>query len=116
MSTINCIFCRIASGEIPATKVYEDDLCIAFRDINPQAPRHILIIPRKHIESMNKVGPEDKDLIGHLVLAASTIAEQEGFSQAGYRAVINTGDDGGQTVWHLHVHLLGGRSLGWPPG
>lgn len=116
MSSINCIFCRIVSGEIQASIIYEDDLVIAFRDINPQAPKHILIIPRNHVDSMNKMSAEDKDLVGHLLIAASSIASQEGIAETGYRTVINTGEDGGQTVWHLHVHLLGGRSLGWPPG
>jgi histidine triad (HIT) family protein len=112
----NCLFCKIAAGEIPSATVYSDDTLFAFRDINPIAPQHILLIPRKHITSVATL--EDGDLLtmGQLMLQARKIAEQEGFAVNGFRCVLNTGDDGGQTVAHLHLHLLGGRQLAWPPG
>jgi histidine triad (HIT) family protein len=110
-----CLFCRIIAGEIPSKKVFEDDLTYAFRDINPQAPTHILIVPRKHIASLAELEAADRDLIGYLHLVASRLAKSEGLSK-GFRTVINTGADGGQTVDHLHVHLLGGRAMTWPPG
>ena len=109
------LFSKIIRREIPADIVYEDDLCLAFRDITPQAPVHILVIPKKPIPSLADASPEDLDLLGHLLLTVTTIAASEGLTN-GYRTVINTGIDGGQTVYHLHVHLLGGRSLSWPPG
>jgi histidine triad (HIT) family protein len=110
-----CLFCKIMAGEIPSKKVFEDDRAYAFRDINPQAPTHILIVPRKHIGSLAEVAAEDQELLGYLHLVAARIAGSEGLS-TGYRTVINTGNDGGQTVDHLHIHLLGGRSMHWPPG
>jgi histidine triad (HIT) family protein len=110
-----CLFCKIIAGEIPSKAVFEDDLTYAFRDINPQAPSHVLVVPRKHIASLAESGPEDESLLGHLHLVAARIAASEGLSD-GFRTVINTGPDGGQTVDHLHVHLLGGRSMHWPPG
>ena len=110
-----CLFCKIVAGEIPSKKVFEDELTYAFRDINPQAPTHILVVPRKHIASLAELEPADRDLIGYLHLVASRIAKSEKLSK-GYRTVINTGSDGGQTVDHLHVHLLGGRAMTWPPG
>jgi histidine triad (HIT) family protein len=110
-----CLFCKIIAGEIPSKKVFEDDLTYAFRDIHPQAPTHVLIVPRKHIASLAETEAADRDLIGNLHLVAARIAAAEGLSQ-GFRTVINTGPDGGQTVDHLHVHLLGGRSMVWPPG
>jgi histidine triad (HIT) family protein len=110
-----CLFCKIVAGEIPSKKVFEDDLTYAFRDINPQAPTHILIVPRKHIASLAELEAADRDLIGYLHLVANRIAKSEGLSK-GFRTVINTGPDGGQTVDHLHVHLLGGRAMTWPPG
>ena len=110
-----CLFCKIVAGEIPSNKVFEDDLTYAFRDINPQAPTHILIVPRKHIASLAESEAADRDLLGYLHLVAARIAKSEGLSK-GYRTVINTGPDGGQTVDHLHVHLLGGRAMSWPPG
>lgn len=109
------IFGKIIRREIPATIVYEDDLCLAFRDVAPQAPVHILVIPKKPLPKLMDAGPEDQALLGHLLLIAKQVAAQEGLEQ-GYRLVINTGDDGGQTVFHLHVHILGGRALAWPPG
>ena len=111
----DCLFCNIASGAIPVTRLYEDEQVLAFPDINPQAPVHILIIPRQHFASLAHTAPEDAGLLGHLLAAAAEIARQQNLTK-GYRLVINTGSDGGQTVEHLHVHLLGGRHLGWPPG
>lgn len=114
--TSQCLFCRIASGEIPSTRVYADEDVYAFRDINPAAPQHILVIPRKHITGLNDVGDDDQALMGKLLLTARKIARDEGFAEDGFRTVINTGEFGGQTVFHLHVHVLSGRHLGWPPG
>jgi len=114
--TSQCLFCRIAGGEIPSTQVYADDEVYAFRDINPAAPQHILVIPRKHISSLNEAGDEDQALLGKLLLAARKIARDQGFAEDGFRTVINTGDQGGQTVFHIHVHVLSGRNLSWPPG
>ena len=112
----DCIFCRIVAGEIPATRVFEDDVCLAFDDLSPQAPTHILIIPRDHVDSLDKTGSEDKAMLGHLLLSAASIAREKGFAENGYRVVINTNSDGGQTVFHLHVHLLAGRPFIFPPG
>lgn len=109
------IFGKIIRKEIPADIVYEDELCLAFRDINAQAPTHILVIPKKPIPRLTDAATEDKELLGHMLLTVKSIAVTEGLSN-GYRVVINTDQDGGQTVFHLHMHLLGGRSLGWPPG
>jgi histidine triad (HIT) family protein len=116
MAENDCLFCQILSGDIPATKVYEDDQAYAFRDINPQAPTHVLIIPREHIESLNDAAPGDEAMLGHLLRLASKIANQQGIAESGFRTVVNTGAESGQTVWHLHVHLLGGRTMNWPPG
>ena len=104
----DCIFCKIAKGEIPSTKVYEDELIFAFRDINPAAPEHILIIPKEHICCANKLDETHKDLIGHIVLTATKLAKDLGFSENGYRILNNCGEDAGQTVFHLHFHLLAG--------
>ena len=112
----NCLFCKIAAGEIPSAQVYSDDEVYAFRDINPAAPQHILVIPRKHILSLAEVEDEDAGMMGRLLRSARRIAEQEGFADAGFRSVFNTGVDGGQTVGHIHLHLLAGRPLHWPPG
>lgn len=109
------LFQKIADGEIPSDMVYEDEYCIAFRDIQPQAPVHILVVPRKPIPSVDDIADEDKELIGHLFLSARKIAAQEGLTQ-GYRTVFNNGEHGQQTVPHLHLHLIGGRQLRWPPG
>ncbi|MDH4179357.1 MAG: histidine triad nucleotide-binding protein [Armatimonadota bacterium] len=111
-----CIFCRIASGQIPATIVYQDELVVAFRDVNPQAPTHVLVVPRKHVPSLNAVSEQDKDSIGRIVRVAAQIAEAEGCADTGYRLVANCGPEAGQSVDHVHFHLLAGRSLGWPPG
>ncbi len=110
-----CLFCRIAEGEIPAELVWNDDRCVAFRDIHPQAPVHLLIIPREHIASHAHAMAEHTALLGHMMSIIGDLARSQGLSR-GYRLVVNTGDDGGQTVNHLHVHLLGGRAMGWPPG
>jgi histidine triad (HIT) family protein len=110
-----CLFCRIIAGEIPSKMVFEDDVTYAFRDINPQSPTHVLVVPRKHIASLAEATAEDEGLLGYLHLIAARIAISEELGN-GFRTVINTGADGGQTVDHLHVHLLGGRSLHWPPG
>jgi histidine triad (HIT) family protein len=111
-----CVFCGIAAGTIPARIVYQDDSVVAFEDLYPQAPSHILLIPRVHVESLDELGPEDEGLAGRLILAAAEVARQKGLSRGGYRVVANTGEYGGQTVYHLHLHLLGGRHLAWPPG
>jgi histidine triad (HIT) family protein len=111
-----CIFCKIIAGEIPSELVYQDEVCVAFNDISPQAPTHILIIPREHFASLNEAGEQHKETLGHLLLKATEIARQKGFAEKGYRTVINTNNDGGQTVFHLHVHLLGGRQFIFPPG
>jgi histidine triad (HIT) family protein len=112
----DCLFCKLASGDIPADFVYESDDILAFRDIAPQAPVHILLIPRRHIASIDAADEDDGALIGSLLLVAAELAREVGISEGGYRTVLNTGDDGGQTVHHLHLHLLGGRRLTWPPG
>jgi histidine triad (HIT) family protein len=110
------IFNKIIAKEIPAKIVYEDEQCLAFRDVNPQAPTHILLIPKKEIPTMNDVKPEDQMLLGHLLLTAPKIAKAEGLDEKGYRLVINTNGDAGQTVFHIHMHIIGGRHMGWPPG
>jgi len=111
----DCLFCKIVDGKIPAKRVYEDELCLCFADINPQAPTHLLIVPKEHIASMAHVGEERGALLGHLIAKAAAVARSAGLDR-GYRVVINTGSDGGQTVDHLHLHLLGGRHMSWPPG
>ena len=113
----DCIFCKIAQGEISSTKVYEDDRVLAFRDLDPQAPEHVLVIPKKHIVNVLGLAAEDKELAGHILSeAVPEIARSLGVDAGGFRLVTNTGADGGQTVGHLHFHLLGGRPLTWPPG
>lgn len=116
MTASDCIFCRIASGEIPATVVHRDDHVVAFRDLNPQAPVHVLVIPREHVASLDAAADGHGALLGRLFLAARDVARAEGIADDGYRTVLNVGADGGQTVHHVHVHVLGGRSLRWPPG
>ena len=116
MSSADCLFCKIIAGDIPSSKVSEDDVCFAFNDISPQAPTHILIVPRKHVDSLDKAAEADSEMLGHLMLTAAEIARDKGFADDGYRVVINTNDHGGQTVFHLHVHLLGGRPFIFPPG
>ena len=113
---MDCLFCKIIKGEIPSAKVYEDDKVYAFRDIEPQAPVHILIIPKEHIASANELTEENASIVGRIFAVAAKIAKDEGIADGGYRIVNNCGQDGGQTVGHLHFHMLGGRSLQWPPG
>jgi histidine triad (HIT) family protein len=110
-----CLFCRIIKGEIPSKKVYEDDYTYAFDDINPQAPTHVLVVPKKHVRGLKEAQAEDAELIGRCHLVAANIARQRGIED-GYRTVLNIGPRAGQSVFHLHIHLLGGRRLGWPPG
>jgi histidine triad (HIT) family protein len=112
----DCIFCRIAAGEIPSRVVLSDDDLFAFEDINPQAPVHVLVIPRKHIPTLNDLTSEDEALIGRMHRAAARIARERGVSGSGYRVVLNCNAHAGQSVWHVHLHLLGGRVLQWPPG
>ncbi len=112
----DCLFCKIIAGEIPAALVHQDERCIAIRDINPQAPTHILVIPRDHMESLDEASGRDEALLGHLLRLSARIANDEGHGEGGYRTVINTGAGAGQSVLHLHVHLLAGRPLTWPPG
>lgn len=112
----DCLFCKVAAGDVPADIVYEDEQLVAFRDISPQAPVHVLLIPREHVASLDDAAEADRAVLGDLLLLAGELARAEGVAEEGYRTVINTGDFGGQTVHHLHVHLLGGRSMSWPPG
>ena len=112
----DCLFCKIIDGQIPSSKVYEDEFVLAFRDIDPQAPQHIIIIPKEHISSANDITAENSAVIGKIFEAAAKIAKDLGFADNGFRVVNNCGEDGGQTVSHLHFHLLAGRNLGWPPG
>jgi histidine triad (HIT) family protein len=112
----DCIFCKIVARTIPATLIYQDDVVVAFDDINPQAPTHTLVIPRKHVTSIAELEDLDTGLIGGLMLAGNKIAKLKGITDSGYRFVINTGSNGGQTVFHLHLHVLGGRHMTWPPG
>ena len=116
MAPAPCLFCRIIAGEIPSKKVFEDDAFFAFRDINPQAPVHVLLIPKRHIPMVSALGEGDGELMGNLVLRAAEVARQEGIAEGGYRLVINNGESASQTVFHIHLHLLGGRNFGWPPG
>ena len=112
----DCLFCRIAAGEIPSTIVYEDAQMVAFKDITPQAPTHILVIPRRHISTLNDLTAEDDGLVGEMTRRAAAIAKEQGLADRGYRVLFNCNADAGQTVFHIHMHLVGGRRLGWPPG
>lgn len=112
----DCLFCRIVAGQIPAKLIHDDEHCVGFLDINPQAPTHALFVPKRHIATVNDATVEDRELLGHLMLSAAKYARAQGFSDAGYRLVLNTNAHGGQTVFHIHLHLLGGRALAWPPG
>lgn len=116
MSQPNCLFCKMAAGEIPVKQVHEDEHALAFHDNAPQAPTHVLLIPKQHLTSLNEAAAEHHKLLGHLLCLVPRLAEQLDLSAGGYRTVINTGTDGGQSVFHLHIHLLGGRPLAWPPG
>lgn len=116
MKMFGCLFCQIVAGEKPARIIYEDDQCVALEDIHPKAPVHVLVIPRKHIVSLNDELSQDEPLLGHLLAVAGRVAKAKEVDGTGYRTVINTNAEAGQTVFHLHVHVLGGRILGWPPG
>jgi histidine triad (HIT) family protein len=116
MSEENCLFCKIVDGKIPAEFVHKDDFCVVIRDINPQAPMHVLVIPRDHIESLDDASQKDEGLLGHLLRVGARVANDLGHVESGYRTVINTGEGAGQSVFHLHVHVLGGRPMNWPPG
>ena len=113
---MSCLFCKIVAGQIPADTVFENDRVLAFRDINPTAPKHILVIPKKHIATMNDVTADDESLLGEMMLVARDIAHREGVAEDGYRLALNTNRHGGQSVYHLHLHLLAGRQMSWPPG
>ena len=113
---MSCLFCRIVAGEIPANKVYEDDDLVVINDINPQAPMHVLVIPKTHVATVNELDRAHDALVGAMVRRAAAIAADNGYAERGYRTVFNCNADAGQTVFHLHLHVLGGRSLAWPPG
>ncbi len=112
----DCLFCKIIRHEIPASIVYEDDRILAFNDINPQAPTHVLVVPKRHIATLNELSPEDDQIVGELVRRAAAIAKERGISAGGFRTLFNTNREAGQTVFHIHLHLLGGRTMHWPPG
>ena len=112
----DCLFCKMVAGEIKPNIVFETPKLLAFRDLHPQAPTHVLVIPKRHIATINDLNPEDAQLAGEMLLAAKTIAQQDGFAQSGYRTVMNCNADAGQSVFHIHLHVLGGRTLHWPPG
>ncbi len=111
----DCIFCKIIDGDIPAEKVFENEHVIAFKDLNPQAPLHVLVIPKKHISTINDLQPEDAGVVGQMYLAAKQVAADAGLSQRGFRTVMNCNEEAGQTVFHIHLHVLGGKFMGWPP-
>ena len=113
---MSCLFCRIVAGEIPSKTAYQDDQMVAFHDVNPQAPVHVLIVPRRHIATLNDVGPEDAQLLGAMQRRATAIAAELGLAERGYRTVFNCNAEAGQSVFHIHLHLLGGRPMAWPPG
>jgi histidine triad (HIT) family protein len=112
----DCLFCRIVAGDVPADFVHQDERCVVIRDINPQAPMHVLVIPREHLESLDEAAQTDEPLLGHLLRVAARVANDEGHGESGYRTVINTGGGAGQSVFHLHTHVLAGRPFNWPPG
>ena len=112
----DCLFCRIIAGQIPGAIVYQDDRVVAFKDINPQAPTHVLVVPRRHIATLNDLTPDDDGLVGEITRRAAAIAKEHGHADRGYRTIFNCNADAGQTVFHIHMHVLGGRRLGWPPG
>ena len=116
MAEENCLFCKVIAGEIPGDFVHQDERCVVIRDINPQAPSHVLVIPREHLESLDDASQKDESLLGHLLRVGARVANDMGHGESGYRTVINTGAGAGQSVFHLHVHVLAGRPLGWPPG
>ncbi|HEU4787337.1 MAG TPA: histidine triad nucleotide-binding protein [Gemmatimonadaceae bacterium] len=112
----DCLFCKVVSGKIPGKIVYQDDRLVAFRDINPQAPMHVLIVPRRHIATLNDLQPGDDGLIGEMIRRAAALAREHGYADRGYRSLFNCNAEAGQSVFHIHLHVLGGRSMGWPPG
>lgn len=112
----DCLFCKIIAGQIPSAIVYQDDRLVAFKDINAQAPMHVLVVPRRHIATLNDLGPEDDALVGEMTRRAAALAKEHGHSDHGYRTIFNCNAGAGQTVFHIHMHVLGGRRLGWPPG
>lgn len=112
----DCLFCKVVAGQVPATLVFQNDHVVAFKDITPRAPTHVLIVPRRHIATLNELSPEDDALVGEMVRAAAAIAKEQGVSERGYRTVFNCNPEAGQTVFHIHLHLLGGRPMTWPPG
>ena len=116
MSEKSCLFCRIVAGEIPGEFLNQDEKCVVLRDINPQAPMHVLVIPREHLESLDDASQKDEALLGHLLRIGAKMANEQGHAESGYRTVINTGAGAGQSVFHLHVHVLAGRDMNWPPG
>jgi len=116
MSETSCLFCRIIDGKIPSEFVLEDERCVVIRDINPQAPMHVLVIPREHLESLDDASQRDESLLGHLLRLGARVANDQGYAESGYRTVVNTGAGVGQSVFHLHVHVLAGRPMAWPPG
>ena len=116
MTSASCLFCKIVAGEIPSKKVYNDERLYAFEDVNPQAPLHVLVIPKRHIATLNDLATEDDALVGEMVRRAAAIAKARGVAGSGYRTVLNCNSDAGQTVFHIHLHVLGGRSMSWPPG
>lgn len=111
-----CLFCKIVAGQIPGAIVYQDDRLVAFKDINPQAPMHVLIVPRRHIDSLNALTGSDDGIVGEMVRRAAALAKEHGHADGGYRTIFNCNADAGQTVFHIHLHVLGGRPMGWPPG
>jgi len=113
---MSCLFCKIIAGEIPASKVFEDDQLIAFNDINPQAPMHVLVVPKRHVATLNDLAAGDDALVGEMVRRAAALAKEQGFDGPGYRTVFNCNAQAGQTVFHIHLHVLGGRTMTWPPG
>jgi histidine triad (HIT) family protein len=112
----DCLFCKVVAGQVPATLVFQNDRVVAFKDITPRAPTHVLIVPRRHIATLNELSPEDDALVGEMMRAAAAIAKEQGLSERGYRTVFNCNAEAGQTVFHIHLHLLGGRPMTWPPG
>ena len=112
----DCLFCKVVAGQVPATLVFQNDHVVAFKDITPRAPTHVLIVPRRHIATLNELSPEDDALVGEMVRSAAAIAKEQGLSERGYRTVFNCNAEAGQTVFHVHLHLLGGRPMTWPPG
>jgi histidine triad (HIT) family protein len=112
----DCLFCKVVAGQVPAAVVFQNDRVVAFKDITPRAPTHVLIVPRQHIATLNELSPEDDALVGEMVRAAAAIAKEQGLADRGYRTVFNCNADAGQTVFHIHLHLLGGRPMTWPPG